>query len=123
VLGLGFPDVIPQTGTSAITVADVDGVQIARLPQARSIPLCYFRLEIHPQSINPSGKTVGSQGSHESNPTSISDVHVRVGGYVAGTDTTSFEIDSDNVILDNTWIWRADHGTDASWTGNLSAHG
>lgn len=61
--------------------------------------------------------------SHASNPTSINDVHVRIGGATAGTATTSFEIDSDNVILDNNWLWRADHGTDASWTGNVAAHG
>src|ERR1039457_3156790 len=29
VLGLGFADLVPQTGTAAITVADVDGVQLA----------------------------------------------------------------------------------------------
>jgi hypothetical protein len=116
VLGMGYADVIPQTGTAAITVADVDGVQIAGL----LIDAGPVNSPVLLQVGNPGGTP---RVSHATNPTSINDVHVRVGGYVAGTDTTSFEIDSDNVILDNNWIWRADHGTDATWTGNLSAHG
>ena len=61
--------------------------------------------------------------SHAANPTSISDVYFRIGGATAGTATTSMEIDSNNVILDNIWAWRADHGTDAAWTGNVAMHG
>ena len=116
VLGMGYADVVPQTGSAAITVADVDGVQIAGL-----------LLDAGPVN-NPVLLQVGNPGgtprvSHATNPTSISDVHVRIGGATAGTATTSFGIDSDDVILDNTWIWRADHGTDATWTGNVAAHG
>jgi hypothetical protein len=42
-----------------------------------------------------------------------------------GTAATSLEIDSDNVILDNIWAWRADHGAGASpiWTGNAGENG
>jgi hypothetical protein len=65
----------------------------------------------------------GSRVSHASDPTSLNDVFFRIGGAVAGTATTALEIDSDNVILDNIWAWRADHGTDATWTGNVAMHG
>ena len=116
VLGMGYADLIPQAGTAAITVADVDGVQIAGL-----------LIDAGPVN-SPVLLQVGNSGgtprvSHAGNPSSISDVHVRVGGYKKGTATTSFEIDSDNVILDNTWIWRADHGTGVGWTSNVGSYG
>jgi hypothetical protein len=115
VLGLGYADVIPQAGTAAFTVADVDGVQIAGLLITAG--------PTNSPSLLQVGNVNGPRVSHQANPTSINDVHIRVGGPSAGQATTSIEIDSDNVILDNNWIWRADHGTDASWTGNVAAHG
>ena len=61
--------------------------------------------------------------SHAWNPTTLSDIFIRVGGYIAGTATTSLEVDSDDVILDNLWLWRADHGAGTGWTSNVAAHG
>ncbi|WP_158820727.1 carbohydrate-binding protein [Granulicella sp. S156] len=115
VLGIGYADLVPQTGTAALTVADVDGVQLAG-----------FLIDAGPVN-SPVLLQIGVNGaprvSHASNPTSISDVSFRIGGATTGTATTSMEIDSDNVILDNIWAWRADHGTDATWTGNVAMHG
>jgi fibronectin type 3 domain-containing protein len=115
VLGLGYADLVPQTGTTAITVADVDGVQLAG-----------FLIDAGPVN-SPVLLQIGVKGasrvSHSSNPTSISDVNFRIGGATAGTATIATEIDSDNVIIDNMWSWRADHGTDASWTGNVATNG
>ena len=115
VLGLGYADLVPQTGTAALTVADVDGVQLAG-----------FLIDAGP--VNSSVLLqVGVKGAprviHSSNPTSISDVNFRIGGATAGTATIATEIDSDNVIIDNMWSWRADHGADASWTGNVAMNG
>ena len=50
-------------------------------------------------------------------------MNFRIGGAAAGTATEATEIDSDNVIIDNMWSWRADHGADASWTGNVAMNG
>jgi hypothetical protein len=61
--------------------------------------------------------------SHASNPTSINDVFLRVGGATPGKSTTSFAVDSNDVILDNIWCWRADHGNGVGWTVNTAAHG
>jgi len=115
VLGLGYADLVPQTGTAAITVADVDGVQIAGLLIDAGPVNSPVLFEV--------GVAGGSRVSHASNPTSINDVFFRIGGATAGTATTSLEIDSDNVILDNIWAWRADHGTGVGWTDNVSLHG
>jgi len=115
VLGLGYADLVPQSGTAAVTVADVNGVQLAG-----------FLIDAGP--VNSSvllqvGVKGASRVSHASDPTSISDVNFRIGGATAGTCTEAAEIDSDNVIIDNMWAWRADHGTDASWTGNVASNG
>ena len=115
VLGLGYADLVPQAGTAALTVADVDGVQLAG-----------FLIDAGPVNspvLLQIGVNGASRVSHASNPTSVSDVSFRIGGATAGTATTSMEVDSDNVILDNIWAWRADHGTDAAWTGNVATHG
>jgi hypothetical protein len=117
VLGLGYATIVPQAGTAAITVADVDGVQIAGL-----------LIDAGPVS-SPVLMQIGVQGSarvsHASNPITINDVFIRIGGATIGTAATSMEIDSNNVILDNIWAWRADHGAGASpiWTGNAATNG
>ena len=83
VLGLGYADLVPQTGTAAITVADVDGVQFAG-----------FLIDAGPVN-SPVLFQMGVNGaprvSHASNPTSISDVYFRIGGATAGTATTAWK--------------------------------
>jgi len=117
VLGLGYATLVPQTGTAAITVADVDGVQLAALLIDAGPVNSPVLLQV--------GVAGGSRVSHASNPTSINDVYFRIGGSTLGTATTAMEIDSDNVILDNIWAWRADHGNAGTvgWTVNVADHG
>ncbi len=116
VLGLGYADLVPQTGTAAITVADVSGVQIAGLLIDAG--------PVNSPVLFQDGVAGASRVSHASNPTSISDVFFRIGGATQGTATESMEIDSDNVILDNIWAWRADHGQVAvGWTVNVGENG
>jgi hypothetical protein len=116
VLGLGYATLVPQAGTAALTVADVDGVQVAGLlidagPQRSAV---LFQV----------GSSTGPGASHAGNPTSINDVYFRIGGATTGSATTSLEIDSNNVMLDNIWAWRADHGaTPTGWTVNPGDHG
>jgi len=47
-----------------------------------------------------------------SSPGVMSDIYIRVGGPVAesnvGTDVM-LQVDADNVVIDNSWLWRADH--------------
>ena len=115
VLGLGYATLIPQNGTAAITVADVDGVQVAGLIVDAGPNNSPVLVEVG----NPGGSAV----SHAANPTSINDVTFRIGGAEAGSATTSLQVDSNNVILDNIWAWRADHGNGVGWTSNTAAHG
>jgi hypothetical protein len=115
VLGMGYATLVPQSGTAAITVADVDGVQLAGLLIDAG--------PVHSPVLLQVGVAGGSRVSHQANPTSLNDVFFRVGGATLGTATTCLEVDSDNVILDDLWIWRADHGTGVGWTSNVSDYG
>ena len=115
VLGLGYATLVPQTGTPAITVADVDGVQLAGLVIDAG--------PINSQVLVQLGTQQNSRGRHEWNPTSLNDVFFRIGGATPGLATTSLEVDSNDVILDNIWAWRADHGNGVGWTDNVADHG
>lgn len=126
VLGLGLATLVPQAGTPALTVADVDGVQVAGLIIDAGPVNSQVLFE-----IGRSGDTTSLQNSrprasyrsHAANPISVNDVYFRIGGATPGTATTSLQIDSNNVILDDIWAWRADHGAGVGWTQNIGDHG
>ncbi len=114
VLGLGLPTLIPDGGTPVIQVADVGGVTLAGLLLEAGPASSTTLLELGP---------TGSMASHSGDPTAMFDVHCRVGGADVGTAASCVTINSRDVVLDNTWLWRADHGAGASWTGNPSDNG
>jgi hypothetical protein len=115
VLGMGYATLVPQTGDAALKVADVDGVQIAGLI-----------IDAGPIT-SPSLFVIGTGGysgvSHKSDPVSVNDVFFRIGGATAGSALNTFVINSDNVIVDDIWAWRADHGNGVGWTENVADHG
>ncbi len=105
---------VPLNGTAAMTTADVDGIDIAGLlidAGEKSSPVL---VEIGPE---------GSNASHAQNPISLHDVFFRVGGAGVGRAQVNLRINSNDTIIDHTWIWRADHGAGVGWTSNLSANG
>lgn len=114
VLGLGLATLVPQNGVIPMTVADVPGVDIAGLifdAGATNSPLLL---------------QVGSKNTHKgdfSNPTALQDVFFRIGGAGVGKATVSLEVNSDHVILDDIWAWRADHGSGVGWTLNTADTG
>jgi hypothetical protein len=114
VLGLGLATLVADNGTAALDVADVDGVSVGGL-LVQAGPKNSATLV----SIGTSGSAV----DHSADPTLLHDVHCRVGGAAAGTATSCLTIHSNDVIADNLWMWRADHGADAWWDGNKSANG
>jgi hypothetical protein len=114
VLGIGMPSLLPTQGTAALSVADVDGVTLAG-----------FLLDAGP-TTTPTLLEVGPSGSskdHSAAPTAIFDVHCRVGGGTPGTAASCVTVNSHNVLLDNAWLWRADHGNGVGWTANMSNSG
>lgn len=116
ILGLGFPSLVPSTGKSAISVDDVDGVTVAGLI-----------IDAGPVN-SPSLLEVGTRGSsagHSSNPTFLYDLTIRTGGVQAGRNDAGIVINSHDVVCDQLWLWRADHGpaTCAGWDVNPTRNG
>jgi hypothetical protein len=114
VLGIGFPTLHPITGKAALTVADVDGVKVAHMLVDAAATNSPVLVQI--------GQS-GSNASHTSNPTSIADVFIRVGGAGVAKATVAMQVNSNDTIIDHTWIWRADHGEGAGWYSNTSQNG
>ncbi len=114
VMGIGLATLIPDNGTPAITIADVDGVKIAGF--------------IVQAGANNSDNLIQvgdgpSSVSHAGNPTALYDISCRVGGAAAGKATTCIIVNSNDVIGDNWWLWRADHSYGVGWDQNVSKHG
>ena len=57
-----------------------------------------------------------------SDPTALQDVFFRIGGAEPGSATSSLVVNSNNVILDDIWAWRADHGNGVGWTEQHCRH-
>lgn len=114
VLGLGLATLVPDNGVTALTVADADGVQLAGLLIDAGTTNSAQLLEMGPS---------GSSADHGADPSSLHDVFFRVGGAGVGKATTSLTVNSDDVIGDHLWIWRADHGGGVGWTSNTADTG
>ncbi len=115
VLGLGFPTLIPQDGIVSMQVANAPGIMISGLifdaGATNSSELLQF------------GSSVMNNNLYASDPPALQDVFFRIGGAEAGSATTSLIVNSANVILDDIWAWRADHGTGVGWTSNTANTG
>jgi hypothetical protein len=116
VLGLGLATFMPDGGVDAMHVADVNGVRVAGLLFDAGTTNSQILLQVGP---------AGSSADHAADPTVLSDVFVRVGGSVAGKATVSVEVNSDDVIGDHAWIWRADHSDNGTngWDRNTARNG
>lgn len=114
VLGLGLATIVPDNGVTAIRTGDVDGVKLAGLLVDAGPTNSDTLIEVGPK---------GATASHADNPTSLQDVFVRVGGAGAGRATTAMVINSNDTIIDHTWLWRADHGEGVGWETNRADHG
>lgn len=75
---------------------------------------------------------VGEEGSnedHAENPILLTDITCRVGGVQSNNIQihASMQINSNNVVGDHFWLWRADHGSqpggDARWTRDRCKNG
>jgi len=115
VLGLGFATLVPGNGTTALSIADVPGVKVAGL--------LFDAGPVSSPTLLTVGSTPFAHKSDEADPTTLSDVFFRIGGASAGKATTSLVVNSDNVILDDIWAWRADHGSGVGWTVNTADTG
>ncbi|WP_214413960.1 adenylyl cyclase [Sphaerisporangium fuscum] len=123
VLGLGHATLTAVNGATPLDVADVPGVVIAGVTVDAGPVRSPVLLRV--------GRKHGEHGEHRGradDPTTLSDVYFRVGGPHIGRTDTALEVNSDDVIIDHTWVWRADHGVEGltdtqRWTTNLGRNG
>jgi hypothetical protein len=114
ILGLGLPTLIPQNGKAAIATHDVPGVKLAGFIVDAGPKLSPTLIQIGPEDAD---------GHYPDNPTSLHDIYCRVGGAVVGQATTAVTINSNYVIGDHFWLWRADHGVGTEWMNGQNKHG
>ncbi len=115
VLGLGFPTLVPEHGIVSMKVASVKGVLISGMIFDAGATTSPTLLQVgsgHARSDNVA-----------SDPTALYDVFFRIGGPAPGRATSSLVVNSDNVILDDIWAWRADHGNGVGWNTNTADTG
>ncbi len=121
IIGLGWATLIPgpENPDTAIEVDDVDGVSIASL---------LFDAHYSSKTLLKIGDE-HSAGDirHDSNPTVLSDLFFRIGGFRPDKVHVDHAvmINSNDVIGDHFWIWRADHGVRGSvgWRINTARNG
>jgi len=115
VLGLGFPTLIPQNGIVSMQVANAPGIMISELIFDAGAANSPVLLQV--------GSSAMHNNQYASDPPALQDVFFRIGGAEPGSATTSLVVNSANVILDDIWAWRADHGTGVGWTSNTANTG
>jgi hypothetical protein len=120
VQGLGMATLTASNGNSVLTTADVPGIDISGVTVDAGPVNSPVLVQIGSKNGNN-----GLPHNQASDPTALQDVFFRVGGPHVGKATVAIEVNSDNTILDDLWIWRADHGVPGSvgWTVNTADTG
>jgi hypothetical protein len=114
VLGLGLATLVPQHGNAAMIALPNRGVKLSGLI-----------IDAGPVN-SPVLLSVGTPGSSSaSDPDLIQDVYFRIGGAETTpvSATVSLLDNAGNSIIDNSWVWRADHGNAVGWTVNTASTG
>ncbi|KAF0833146.1 hypothetical protein C8E84_0918 [Ornithinibacter aureus] len=107
VLGMGHATLTAVNGATPITVSDRAGIVVAGVTIDAGLKNSKVLMQVGAdRPRNP------AQGSTLANPVTLSDVYFRVGGPHIGKADVSLQIDADNVLVDHTWVWRADHGVE-----------
>ena len=118
--GLGMATLTASNGNSVLTTADVTGIDISGLIVDAGPVSSPVLVQIGSKNGNN-----GLPHNQASDPTALQDMFFRVGGPHVGKATVALEVNSDGTILDDLWIWRADHGVAGSvgWTVNTADTG
>jgi hypothetical protein len=118
VLGMGLATLTATNGAVPIRVGDVRGVSLAGLTVDAGPTNS-------PMLVQVGTGRPGVTPASAADPTTLSDVFFRIGGPHVGKATVSLEVNSNHVLLDDIWAWRADHGNAGSvgWDVNTARNG
>ena len=124
VLGIGHATLRAMKGATPLKVAGKSGIVIAGVTIDAG--------EVKSDILLQVGDKYGSS-PNASNPLTLSDVYFRIGGPYIGKARLALEVNADNVLIDHTWVWRADHGVEGftagvngdtdRWNINIGNHG
>jgi hypothetical protein len=115
VLGLGMATLVANNGNPIMIVSDVNGVKVAGLTFDAGPRSSTTLLQV--------GES-GSSGDHTADPTFLYDIFCRVGGAQhVGSASSCVTINSNDVVGDDLWLWRADHGSNVGWVVNPADNG
>lgn len=121
VLGMGFATLTSANGAIPLVVGDAPGIDIAGLTIDAG-PVESPALMTVGAADRSSGYDATGVGAAD-NPAALQDVFFRVGGPHAGKTKLALQVNADHVIMDDLWIWRADHGQGVGWTENTADTG
>ncbi len=110
---MGLATLTAVDGATPMKIADRPGVIVAGVAIDAGPEESRLLLQVG----KPNGNN-GRPNNNPANPTTLSDVYFRVGGPHIGKADVALEINSDNVLIDHTWVWRADHGVEGFDTSN-----
>lgn len=137
VLGLGHATLTSVGGATPVVVSDVKGVVVA------GITIDAGEQESDALMVVGAGRHGHGQGHghghgdrarpRDPNPITLNDVYFRVGGPHVGRTQVALHVLADDVLIDHTWVWRADHGVEGftegvngdtdRWATNTAANG
>jgi hypothetical protein len=130
VLGLGHATLTAVDGAVPLEVADVPGVVVAGVTIDAGTRTSPVLLQVGKRRGGSDDDDRGSRRkSDPSNPTTLSDVYFRVGGPHVGKADIALEVNGSDVLIDHTWVWRADHGVEGfsgdteRWNTNTGRNG
>jgi hypothetical protein len=103
VVGIGFPTLIAVNGQPAVIVTATEGARISGI-----------LLQAGPMNTTNLLQWGSNDNGNAANPGFLYDCFARVGGtndpsVQQMTADTMVEISQGNLVVDNTWLWRADH--------------
>jgi hypothetical protein len=110
VLGQGHATLTAVNGSTPLKVSDVPGVVIAGVTVDAGLQKSKVLVQIGRPGQDAWGRT--------SDPITLSDLYFRVGGPHVGKTGTALEVNADDVLIDHTWVWRADHGVEGFTGGD-----
>jgi len=112
VLGMGLATLHAVNGAIPLTTQDKAGIIIAGVTIDAGEHESPVLLQIGKRK-GKNGKGKKGRGNIDPrNPITLSDVYFRVGGPYVGKTDIALEVNSDHVLIDHTWVWRADHGVE-----------